>query len=169
MARTQGSNGVTDIAWRWKWPGVNSELLVSQTVADILDRHRQGLLSVERGGQLFVDPLNPAGLLLALATPPHRFDRSGWSWLELDAGRCRQEIQDANEQGLRLVGYWHTHPQSVPVISPADVTSFSRFAARYTQDLPHPIAIIVGKSEKPEGIKAWSFRDGKYVEATWLR
>jgi len=87
----------------------------------------------------------------------------------LDAERCRQEIQDANDQGLRLVGYWHTHPQSVPTISSADVGSFSRFAARYTQDLPHPIAIIVGKSEKPEGIKAWSFRGGRYIEATWLK
>lgn len=102
---------------------------------------------MERGGQLFVNPVDPKGLLLALATLPHRADRSGWSWLELDAARCRQEIQAANEQGLRLVGYWHTHPQSVPVISPADIGSFSKFAARYTQDLPHPIAIIVGKSE----------------------
>ena len=160
---------MTDIAWRWRWPKVNSELLVSQAVADILDSHRQGLFGVERGGQLFVNPVNPKGLLLALATLPHCADRSGWSWLELDAERCRQEIQAANEQGLRLVGYWHTHPQSVPVISPADIGSFSKFAARYTQDLPHPIAIIVGKSEKPEGIKAWSFRGGRYVEATWLR
>lgn len=160
---------MTDIAWRWRWPGVDSELLVSQAVADVLDKHRQGLFGVERGGQLFVNPVNPTGLMLSLATRPHRSDRSGWSWLELDAERCRQEIQDANDQGLRLVGYWHTHPQSVPTISSADVGSFSRFAARYTQDLPHPIAIIVGKSEKPEGIKAWSFRGGRYIEATWLK
>lgn len=148
---------------------MNSELLVSQAVADVLDSHRQGHFGVERGGQLFVDPANPAGLLLSLATPPHRSDRSGWSWLELDAKRCSEEVQDANQQGLRLVGYWHTHPQSIPVISPADVESFSRFAASYTQDLPHPMAIIVGNSEKPAGIKAWSFRDDRYIEATRLK
>lgn len=53
------------------------------------------------------------------------------------------------------------------MISPTDIGSFSRFAARYTQDLPHPLAIIVGNSSSPEGIKAWSFRAGRYVEATW--
>lgn len=158
-----------DIAWRWTWSEVNSELLVSQAVADVLEGHRQRGRGVEQGGQLFVNPISPDGLLLALATPPHRADRSGWSWLELDAERCRQEIYNANGQGLRLVGYWHSHPQAIPAISPADVISFSKFAARYTQDLPYPIAIIVGQSDKPEGIKAWSFRNERYIEATWIK
>lgn len=160
---------MTDIAWRWGWPEVDSELLVSQEVADVLDNHRQRGSGVERGGQLFVNPVNCTGLLLARATLPHRADRAGRSWLELDARRCRQEIEDANAHGLRLVGYWHTHPQTVPVISPADVKSFSNFSARYMQDLPHPIAIIVGKSDKSEGIKAWSFRGGRYIEAVRIR
>jgi hypothetical protein len=37
------------------------------------------------------------------------------------------------------------------------------------QDLPHPIAIIVGMSDKSEGIKAWSFRGGRYIEAVRVR
>lgn len=147
---------------------MGSELLVSQTVADVLNRNRQQGWKVERGGQLFVDPANPAGLLLTLATPPHRADRAGWSWLQLDEGRCQQEIKNANAQGLRLVGYWHTHPQTTPAISSADIKTFSKFAARYCMDLPHPIAVIVGKSERAEGIKAWSVRDGKFVEAIWV-
>jgi len=53
------------------------------------------------------------------------------------------------------------------MISPTDIRSFSSFAAHYTQDLPHPLAIIVGNSNGPEGIKAWSFREGHYVEAAW--
>ena len=59
---------MTDIAWRWRWAEVDSELLVSQAVADILDSHRQGLFGVERGGQLFVNPVDPKGLLLAVAS-----------------------------------------------------------------------------------------------------
>jgi hypothetical protein len=156
---------MTDIIWRWRWPGVSSELLVSQAVTTVLESHRQQVWGVERGGQLFVDPLHPSGLVLALATPPHHADRSGWAWLELNASRCLDEIENANAKGLRLVGYWHTHPQTIPAISSADIGSFSRFAARYIQDLPNPIAIIVGQSRKLEGIKAWSFREGTYVEA----
>lgn len=160
---------MTDIAWRWRWPSVDSELIVSRAVADVLDNHRQHGKNVERGGQLFVDPISPTGLLLALATLPHHADRAGRTWLELNVQRCQEEIKSANAQGLRLVGYWHTHPASIPEISPADITSFSRFAARYPQELPHPIAIIVGQSTKPEGIKAWSFRGVTHVvEATWI-
>lgn len=154
-----------DIAWRWILPSLGPELLVSRSVANVLGRNRQLGDATERGGQLFVDPNNSSGLLLALATPPHRSDRAGKSWLELDAERCRQEVICANDLGLRLVGYWHTHPETFPALSPADVGSFSRFTRRHALDLPHPIAVIVGKSLKPEGIKAWSFRDGRYVEA----
>ncbi|HDS1696211.1 MULTISPECIES: Mov34/MPN/PAD-1 family protein [Pseudomonas] len=153
------------IAWAWKWPGIDIRLSVSQAVAEVLDQFRQRTWRTERGGQLFVDLANPAGLIMSLATPPHARDRAGWSWLELDADRCRREIESANAQGLRLVGYWHTHPQTVPAISPTDIASFSRFAARYAQELPHPIAVIVGLSPEPDGIKAWLFRDGKCVEA----
>jgi hypothetical protein len=146
---------------------MESELIVSRAVANVLGDHRQHEKNLERGGQLFVDPISPTGLLLALATQPHYADRAGRMWLELNVQRCQEEIQSANAQGLRLVGYWHTHPAKIPEISSADITSFSRFSARYPQELPHPIAIIVGQSTKPEGIKAWSFRGGTHaVEAT---
>lgn len=160
---------MTAIAWQWSWPGLNTPLLVSQEVASLLEGYRQMRFDVERGGQLFVDPSSAAGLVLALATPPHKDDRAGRTWLDLNARRCRKEIELANAAGLRLVGYWHTHPQSIPMISPTDIGSFSRFAAHYTQELPYPLAIIVGNSSSHEGIKAWSFRDEHYVEATWSR
>lgn len=156
---------MTAIAWNWQWPGSEYRLSVSQAVADVLDQYRQRSLRSERGGQLFVDLANPNGLIMSLATPPHARDRAGWTWLELDAERCRHEIESANAQGLRLVGYWHTHPQTTPAISPTDIASFSRFAARYARELPHPIAVIVGLSPKSNGIKAWLFRDGTCVEA----
>jgi hypothetical protein len=159
---------MTEIAWRWRWPMVDSELPVSLAVATVLGRHRQRRWGVERGGQLFVDLGNPDGLVLTLATPPHLADRAGRTWLELDANRCLDEIERANALGLRLVGYWHTHPQSIPVISCADIQSFSAFSDRYAQELANPLAVIVGQSEKSNGIKAWSFQCGRYVEATFV-
>ena len=158
---------MTTIAWQWNWPGVDTHLLVSRDVASLLENYRQRRLDVERGGQLFVDPSGANGLVLALATPPHKDDRSGKTWLELNIDRCRKEVEQANVVGLRLVGYWHTHPQNIPMISTTDIKSFSNFAVRYTQDLPQPLAIIVGNSSNPEGIKAWSFREGRYIEAVW--
>ncbi|KMK81838.1 Mov34/MPN/PAD-1 family protein [Pectobacterium brasiliense] len=160
---------MTAIAWQWSWPELHTPLLVSQKVANLLESYRQKRFEVERGGQLFVDPSSTTGLVLALATPPHKDDRAGRTWLDLNAHRCRKEIEQANAVGLRLVGYWHTHPQTIPMISPTDIGSFSRFAAHYAQELPHPMAIIVGNSSSSDGIKAWSFRDGRYVEAAWGR
>lgn len=157
---------MTKIAWSWQWQVFNAELLVSESVANTFNSYRQQSKNTERGGQLFVDIHSSVGLLLASATPPHKSDRSGFSWLELDEHRCQKEIKAANRQGLRLVGYWHTHPQTIPAISPADIKSFSDFAVRYSGDLPYPIAVIVGTSIQPNGIKAWSFRDGICVEAT---
>ncbi len=157
---------MTPIAWAWEWPDIDSPLFVTQTVAEVFNKFRQHSCGSERGGQLFVDLANPHGLIISLATPPHLKDRAGWTWLELDAERCRQEIESANALGLRLVGYWHTHPQTVPVISSTDIASFSTFAARYARELPHPIAVIVGLSSAANGIKAWSFRDGACIEAT---
>lgn len=151
--------------WHWIWPGVETELMVSRSVSDVFSSYRQNNSSVEKGGQLFVDPTYPSGMLLSFATIPHYADRAGRTWLELDAERCREEIENANEQGLRLVGYWHTHPQVIPQISSTDILSFTRFSQRYAQELPYPIAVIVGTSPSPEGVKAWSIRAGTCIEA----
>nr|WP_239002411.1 Mov34/MPN/PAD-1 family protein [Photorhabdus khanii] len=64
-----------------------------------------------------------------------------------------------------MVGYWHTHPQVIPQISSTDILSFARFAQRYAQELPYPIAVIVGTSPSPEDVKAWSIRAGTCIEA----
>lgn len=73
---------MTAIAWQWSWPGVDTHLLVSQDVANLLERYRQRRFDVEHGGQLFVDPASAAGLVLALATPPIEMiglEELGWS------------------------------------------------------------------------------------------
>ncbi|ENZ2688591.1 Mov34/MPN/PAD-1 family protein [Salmonella enterica] len=152
--------------WGWQWPDINAELLLSKEAYDVFAHARQLNGMTERGGQLFVDPLHPCGVVLSLATPPHPADRAGRTWLELNAERCIEEIKEANVRRLRLIGYWHTHPQNIPQISPADISSFAQFARRYAQELPHPVAVIVGTSSAANGIKAWSFHAGKYVEAT---
>lgn len=155
---------MNEIAWRWRWASQGAEVHVPQSVAQLLSTHRQRLWETERGGQLFVDPDDRRGLVLAGATSPHPADHAGWAWLELDASRCRREIAQANARGWRLVGYWHTHPQVVPKVSPTDVASFAAFAARYGGALASPLAVIVGKPDHPRGIRAWSIRDGQPVE-----
>lgn len=154
-----------DALWHWEWPSIDGTLLVTGKLLDSLSIYRQRAWNNERGGQLFVDPNDARGLVLAVATPPHADDRAGWTWLELDRERCRQEIQIQNQAGLRLVGHWHTHPQKIPRISPTDVRSVARFARKNVALIPNPLAVIVGQSKSPDGIQAWILRDGVLIQA----
>lgn len=154
------------VAWCWEWPELtDSDLLVSADVADVLHTHRQVDDDLERGGLLFVSMEDPRGLMLARATPPHAKDRLARYSLELNPQRCRKEITQANKDGLRLVGHWHTHPQEVPEPSGQDLHSFREFGAKNRLLLEWPLAIIVGRSTSPEGIRAWSIRQDRTLLA----
>lgn len=153
--------------WSWYWPRFDAAIRVDETTASIFEGARQRQYQPERGGQLFADLSDQRGISL-IATPPHPADSSGQAWLELNSERCRMEITEANEKGLRLIGYWHTHPQRVPQLSPKDVASFKAFSVRYREALPNPVAVIVGTATVPRGIRAWSVRSDGLLEAVRL-
>lgn len=152
---------MNDLLWEWSWPAVDGSVLVPASLLESLARYRQRAWNFERGGQLFIDPGDPRGLVLSVATAPDGRDRAGWTWLQLDSDRCKDEIRKYNSMGMRLIGHWHTHPQSVPRISTTDISSVGRFAQANAQFLENPLAVIVGQSSKPEGIQAWLFREGR--------
>ncbi|HCF7008358.1 TPA: Mov34/MPN/PAD-1 family protein [Pseudomonas aeruginosa] len=151
--------------WLWRWPSLEVSLKVGPSAARIFDESRQLSHPRERGGQLFAD-LSAADGIALVVTPPHPADGSGLTWLELDEQRCRREIAEANAQGLRLIGYWHTHPEPVPSPSAKDIASFRAFAAHYQHELPCPVAVIVGTAMVANGIRAWSVRPDGLWEAT---
>ncbi|WP_448129731.1 Mov34/MPN/PAD-1 family protein [Stenotrophomonas rhizophila] len=144
--------------WIWHWSDLGIDLLVSPAVASVFDQNRQRLPQRERGGLLFVDPCHPHGLMLCYASPPHSDDRHGIFSLTINAERARRDIEVANKNGHRLVGYWHTHPQSIPELSCTDISSFRELAQLNSETLPMPLAVIVGYSRRTDGIRAWSIR-----------
>lgn len=149
---------MSDLNWIWHWPTVQLELGISLNVYEYLKSQSQANNENEKGGQLFISIENPRGLFIEIATPPHSKDKAGRTWLELDPGRCKEEIIHYNKNGLILVGYWHTHPESTPNISGKDIQSFGEFSLKNHQSLPTPIAIIVGQSTSQNGIRAWSIQ-----------
>lgn len=144
--------------WRWTWDELGVELHVSNAAATAMKRHRQPFGGVERGGLLFVEPSHPLGLVLARVTPPHAADRAGEHSLIMDPARCARETRKANAEGLRLIGFWHSHPEETPNLSTIDISNFRSLARRSAVDLPWPVAIIVGRDPGEEGIRAWSVR-----------
>ncbi|AVI31426.1 hypothetical protein CSB70_0598 [Acinetobacter baumannii] len=155
-----------DLAWEWRWKTLDVELKVSTEVVDIFFSHQQKLKEDEKGGQLFIDTSMSDGLWLAVATPPHNADLSGPTWLELDANRCKQEAIEYQNQGLVLVGYWHTHAELTPNLSPQDIKSFREFSRKNISSLPNPLAVIVGNGSNGDTIRAWSLQENGFIQAT---
>ncbi|WP_288499727.1 Mov34/MPN/PAD-1 family protein [uncultured Acinetobacter sp.] len=145
---------------------LNVELKVSTQVVDIFFSHQQKLNEDEKGGQLFIDTSMSDGLWLAVATSPHNADRSGPTWLELDANRCKQEALEYQKQGFVLVGYWHTHTELTPNLSPKDIKSFREFSRNNIRSLPNPLAVIVGNGANNDTIRAWSFQKNEMILAS---
>jgi len=151
------------LAWVWKWDKLEVELNVPSTVADFFNEYRQKKGEHERGGQLFVDVNSEDGLWLSEATSPHKDDFAGPTWLHLDPKRCKKEILTANQQGLILVGYWHTHPESIPSLSPQDISSFRKFSLKNVEYLSCPLAVIVGNGQNADSIRAWSLQSNDFI------
>ena len=157
---------IYDLAWEWRWKTLDVELKVSTKVVDIFFSHQQKLKEDEKGGQLFIDTSMSDGLWLAVATPPHKADRSNPTWLELDVNRCKQEVLEYQNQGLVLVGYWHTHAELTPNLSPQDIKSFREFSRNNINSLPNPLAVVVGYGSTGDTIRAWSFQENGMILAS---
>lgn len=167
MASSLGVRRMRRLAWTWHWRELSTGLLVDAETAAMLRRNRQRYFQRERGGQLFAELSSGEGIWL-VASPPHPADSAGVSWLEYDHARCRSEIATANRKGLRLIGYWHTHPQRIPRFSSRDCASFRAFSEAHCLTLPHPVAVIVGRSTRDQGIRAWSVRKSALAEASLI-
>lgn len=133
--------------------------MVSKSVYHLFDRYRQFGKKHECGGLLFVYNNHRDGVVLCLATPPNSKDKSTKYSLDFDHERCRTETKEANEKNLRLIGYWHSHPEDIPNLSSLDMQSFQKLIEHNQHELPSPIAVIVGRNLGPEGIRAWLIRD----------
>jgi len=86
--------------------------------------------------------------------------------LELDNNRCKQEALEYQNQRLVLVGYWHTHAELTPNLSPQDIKSFREFSRKNISSLPNPLAVIVGNGSNGDTIRAWSLQENGFIQAT---
>ncbi|EKN4790095.1 Mov34/MPN/PAD-1 family protein [Yersinia enterocolitica] len=161
-------NGVTNnipmLAWSWYWNEYDFELHVSKNAYDVFNAHRQYNNKNECGGQLFIDISFNNGLWLSSATLPHPSDKSSKHWVELNSDRCELEQNLARKNGLVFAGYWHTHPQEIPMLSHQDKISIERFYVMNKEVIRSPIFIIVGTSLCQDGIKAWAYKNECYSE-----
>ena len=154
-------------AWQWDFKEIGVKLMVSQSVRDQFDNNRQFGNKHECGGLLFIHHNHRDGVVLGFATPPNSKDHSTRYSLDFNPDRCRIETKAANEQGFRLIGYWHTHPEDIPNLSSQDMHSFRKLIRDNPTELPSPVAIIVGRDRGPEGIRAWLINESNCFKAEY--
>ncbi|MBJ9140197.1 MULTISPECIES: hypothetical protein [Citrobacter] len=157
-------------AWSWCWNDPFFELKVATNVADTFMANRQEPRGKERGGQLFLDLGCSDGIWLSTATLPHPNDNGFRTWLELNPVRCQEEIVANLARGYVFAGYWHTHPQGIPDISPQDKKSFLEFRNASQPAVNTLLAVIIGFKQGHESIRIWAlqndrFREGKMTKS----
>jgi len=139
-------------------PGQKARIRFKANVVATFEQHRQvRFLARERGGLLFADSSlgGPDEVVVSDATPPNRRDRATRCSLDLDHGRCQSEIACANRQGIVFVGYWHTHAEDRPEISPQDISSLFANLRQRQAGLSRMLAVIIGRSPGVDGVSGY--------------
>ncbi|KOO58678.1 hypothetical protein WH43_07425 [Rheinheimera sp. KL1] len=139
----------------WGWDNPKLVLHVTENVMKVLTSYRQYGNQSEVGGQLFVDMNQPDGIWLVKATLPHPADKCSYNSVEFNKLRCLEEMRQASKEGLQFIGYWHTHPQDIPQLSPQDLVSIRKFVNKNKHIQECYIAVIVGRSLSLDGVRAW--------------
>lgn len=103
----------------------------------------------EQGGLLFALLEAEDEVLVCSATSEKIRNRSGRYWLKLDYSASLDAIEEHHAKGEVFIGYWHTHPQSDPAISPEDVRSFIKNVVDGGHGLCRLLALIVGDNSGP--------------------
>ena len=94
---------------------------------------------------------------------PHSADRRKRTSLSLDHDQCLADIKDQFDCGLHFVGYWHTHPEALPMLSGMDEHALARNLRRGGLEIERMIAVVVGNGLGGRCIRAYLVHDGPPV------
>ncbi|QCP48322.1 hypothetical protein FAZ95_03455 [Trinickia violacea] len=125
---------------------------LTDDVLDTLYRYRQiKATSSEAGGQLFAR-FDADRMVILCATEPTTKSRRGRTFFWPSRRDEQQEIEALFADGLHYVGDWHSHPESFPEPSSADIDKIQGIYGNSKHDLNCMMMLIVGTSETAEGI-----------------
>lgn len=86
---------------------------------------------------------------------PHANDKRKRHEVVLDHNNCINVIEEKFNSGLHFVGYWHTHPEPIPTLSPLDCKSFVKNIDLGDLEIQRMIAIVIGTSNSERAISAY--------------
>lgn len=100
----------------------------------------------EVGGLLFAPSVGSSDgrVHITKVSGPHASDRGKRYSLFLDHKLCLSEIEIQFTKGLHFVGYWHTHPETLPALSSVDKKAFRKVLRNGGLQVERFIAVVVG-------------------------
>lgn len=133
-------------AWRLDLP-----LTTVENLGNYVQRH---IWSKESVGQLYSANLQSDVIRVDAITKL----QSTWSShtrVRFDITAVNKERADHFQIGFHCLGFWHTHPEPVPIPSTEDIAMAADHALASREGFSGIILIIVGTAPLPNGLGVW--------------
>lgn len=146
---------MADLGLRFRLPGAVWSLEIPPSGLAMLKKYVQsGWLKREVVGQLYARDLTSEVVVVELVTklPAQWSACTGVGYNLSDAEAERQRLFD---EGLHCLGFWHTHPESIPHPSGTDLQMAADHANASIGLFTGLLFLIVGKASFPQGLGVW--------------
>ncbi|WP_457327480.1 Mov34/MPN/PAD-1 family protein [Pseudomonas sp. PvR086] len=140
---------------RYQIPGASWSLEFPESVVLQLAAYaQQGNKSLEGVGQLYTRDLTASSVRVEYVT------KIAPTWakytaVRLDMKAVKKERAAMFKKGLHCIGFWHSHPEPRPHVSPTDLVMAEEQARAGKTDYQGLVFMIIGNIPPPSGFGVW--------------
>lgn len=150
------------------YPGFERYILFTSEVLSHMYSYAQNLASkAEAGGEIYSPMLDTHGLTVTGVEGPNPEDSRGRYHFNPDVRKTTFNRLFNFENGLHVIGLWHTHPEAKPHPSEQDFKTGQHYLKAFNGDRCCYFMVILGNSGNPLNMTVWSISGGnnfKWVE-----
>lgn len=139
----------------YRIPGATWCLELSSVItAYLADQAQRHWWSKESVGQLYTKDMTGDVLRVDVVTKLHA-KWASHTGVRLDVAKVNEERARLFKHGLHCLGFWHSHPESVPSPSSDDIAMAADHAKASLNVYAGILFVIVGTADAPLGIGVW--------------
>jgi hypothetical protein len=156
---------MADAALTYRLPGAAWCLAFPPAAVEHLHAHAQRRCwSKERVGQLYSADLTSSTVRIdAITTLGSRW--SSHNAIHLNMLAVLAERKKMFAAGLHCLGFWHSHPQTIPVPSQDDIAMAADHAQAASAVFAGLVFVIIGTAPAPDGLGVWVHDGARLLRA----
>lgn len=137
-------------------PANRGYVIFEEVVLQHMYRYAQShLRDHEAGGQLFSAAPHVFGVVIQVATGPHRRDKRTRYQFVPDLLSATRDRETQFAIGRHAVGLWHTHPEDNPEPSGLDCTTTRKYLNAFNGEMDGFLLVILGRRGNPFNMSVW--------------